>query len=479
MTTTGASPSRVRRWWIVGAVLSVVVVPAVTAVVVVMAPKRTGQPVAVPPLGLPAQELLTSSMRKEPVPGWKTSSEMLGFPPGTIPKVIGNIGNNGYFLGITGTGWWLVGVDVSTGQRSFPPVELGRSDHALAFNCFVNGPTMVLCLRQDRDPAKPARAWVVDTGRGAMMFDGPSDLRLSTMQNHPLVEQRGNYAVATVNGEGVHGIGARGEPTWFVPGSGIIAQEKDWDHDVAPQPLAVQGGPNSSTTDVVFSVADGKVVKPEVPQGGRFGLAFVYPGGFGYEYSATGEYFSDQVAFFDDSGRELSRPNFKATILTGSRGIPMVQTPSADVVLTLEGRKLLELPKSTAMPYTRPIGERLFIETGGERESSWRQYDLRTGASGKTCDIEGLGYYYIASDGAVAVLIGDSDAARGFDLTTCDELWSLPGSTQSQTKEVWTVNTTLIQRTNDELFSTRLVSGFVRAPKETAHKSRWGVRRRA
>ena len=345
MTTTGAS-SRARLWWILGSVLTVVVVAAVTAVVFVTTRKPPEQPQSAPPLGIPAQELLASSMRKEPVPGWKTSSETLGFPPGTIPKVIGNIGNNGYFLGITGRGWWLVGVDVSTGKRSFPPVELGRSDDALSFDCFVNGPTMVLCLRQDRDPAKPARVWVVNTGRGAMMFDGPSDLRLSTTQNQPLVEQRGNYAVATVNGEGVHGIGARGELTWFVPGSGIIAQPKDWEHDAGPQPLAVQGGANSSTTDVVFSVADGKVVQPEVPQGARFGKAMAYPNGFGYEYSATGDVFSDQVAFFDTSGKTLGRPDFKGTILDGSREIPMVQTPSADVVLTLEGRKLLELPKS-------------------------------------------------------------------------------------------------------------------------------------
>jgi len=33
------------------------------------------------------------------------------------------------------------------------------------------------------------------------------------------------------------------------------------------------------------------------------------------------------------------------------------------------------------------------------------------------------------------------------------KLWSLPGSTQSEAKDVWKVNTTLIQRVNDELFS--------------------------
>jgi hypothetical protein len=311
---------------------------------------------------------------------------------------------------------------------------------------------MVLCVREDRDASKPARAWVVDTERGAMIFDGPTELRIPPTPNHPEVEQVGNYAVATVNGEGAHGVGPHAELTWFVPGDGTLGPVEDWDRDTEPQPLAVQGGGDASTTDVVFSVADGKVVKPEVPQGWRFGRAIAYPGGFGYEYSATGDYFSDQVAFFDDFGRELSRPNFKGTLRTGSRDLPMVQTPSNDVVLTLDGRTLLELPKSTLMPYARLIEERLVIASDDEQRS-WQQYDLRSGASGKTCQIESLGYSYIGSDGEVAVLSGDDTPAQGYDLVTCDKLWSLQGSTQSKAKDVWKVNTTLIQRTNDELFS--------------------------
>jgi hypothetical protein len=184
-------PSRVRRWWIVGLVLSVVVVGTVTAIVFLAAPKPTGQSQSAPPLGISAQTLLTSSMRKEPVPGWKTSSEDLGLPPGTVPKVLGNVGDHGYFLGITGRGWWLVAIDVATGRRTASPVELGLSDNALAFDCFINGPTTVICVRQDRDPNKAARAWVVDMGRGAMMYDGPTDLRISTTDNHPNLYQSG------------------------------------------------------------------------------------------------------------------------------------------------------------------------------------------------------------------------------------------------------------------------------------------------
>jgi len=386
------------------------------------------------------------------VPGWKTSSEELGLPPGTVPKVIGNVGNRSVFLGITGTGWWLVGIDVATGRRSFAPVELGRTDDALTFNCFVNGPTMVLCVRQDRDPSKGARAWVVDTERGAKIFDGPTDLRIPPTDGHPNLEQVGDYAIATVNGEGAHGVGSHAELTWFVPGDGNVGQQAEWDRDVAPQPLAVQGGPGSSTTNVVFSVADGTVVKPEVRQSEQFGRAVAYPGGFGYEYSATPASVTDGVAFFDNSGKLLSHPSFQGDLRTGSLDLPMMETNSVDVVLTLDGRKLIELPKAPLMPYARLIGARLFL-TSDEKQKTWQEYDLRTGAAGKTCDVDSLGYSYIGSDGEVAVLRGETSAARGIDLVTCDEIWSLPGETQSEGKDVWRVNTTLIERINDELFS--------------------------
>lgn len=434
----------------------VVVVAAATIVVVVQRKHATKSQVALPPstsqLGLPEQRLLTSSMRREPVPGWRISSSELGFPAGTVPKLIGNVGDRGFFLGITGRGWWLVGIDVATGRRSFAPVELGASENALTFNCFVNGPTMVICVRQDRNPNQPARAWVVDTEKGTLIFDGATDLRIPPTDNHPELEQVGDYVVATVTGEGVYGVGPHGELTWLVPGSGHLTQATEWDRDVAPQPLAVQDGAGSSTTSVVFSVADGKVVKPELPQGQRFGRAIAFPGGFGYEYSATGGYPSGGVAFFDVSGKPLGHPELVGTLRIGSLDLPMVETESTDVVTTLAGRKVLEIPKSTLAPSARLIRTRLLI-TADESKAHWQQYDLTTGVSGKTCEIEDLGFSYIGSDGAVAIVVGRRTPAEGYDLTTCDKLWSIPGSTQSEAKDVWKVNTTLVQRTNDELFS--------------------------
>ncbi|MDT5110779.1 MAG: hypothetical protein QOK33_4513 [Mycobacterium sp.] len=441
--------NRANRWWVAGAAVLALLLTATT---IVMAATRHHDASSTPSkspaaVGLPAQLLLTSSMRKQPVPGWQISAEQLGLPPGGVPKLIGNVGDRGIFLGITGTGWWLAGVDVATGKRLFPAVELGRPDDALGFNCFVNGPKMVLCIREDRDPAKPARAWVVDTDHGSTIFDGPTELRIPPFDNHPTVEQRGDYAVATVSGEGVHGVGPHAELTWFVPGGGHLSGEKDWEHDAAPQSLAAQDGGPSSSTYVVFSLADGTAVKPQVPQGVLLSQAIIYPGGFGYEYSVNGEFSSTQVRFFDDTGKALGQPDFKGTILTGSRDVPMVTTPSKDVVLTLDGHELLELAATPGLE-ARLVGQRLFV-TGGGDDRHWRQYDLQSGATEKTCDIEGIGSYYIASDGEVAVLMGDDSAAVGYDLATCDKLWSIPSSVQ----DVWRVNTTLIEHINDEMFS--------------------------
>lgn len=453
MKKTRAPSSPARWWWLAGSVLTVVAVAAVTAVIYVTTRTSVGQPQAAPPPGLSPQELLTSSMRSEPVPGWKTSAQELGLPPGGVVKAITNLGDRGYFLGITGTGWWLVGIDVTNGHSSFAPIDLGSAENASGIDCFVNGPTMVLCVRQDRDPNMPAHAWVMNTERGSLTYDGQTELRISRSQDHPVLQQAGDYAVATLNGKGVRGVGPDAEVTWFVPGDGSLSQQKDWEHDTTPQPVAVQGGAANSATDVVFSTSTGQVFNPPVPQGGRFGMAFVYPGGFGYEYASVGGFSWDRVAFFDDSGRELSRPDLEGVLLTGSRDVPIVRTATADVVMTLDGRKLVELPAIVPMRSSRVIGERLFVSSVADDTASWQQYDLRTGRPGRACGGDSLGPYYIASDGEVAVSFGERTPAEGIDLNTCQTLWSFSSSSQSESIDVWRVNTTLIQRTNDELFS--------------------------
>lgn len=170
--------------------------------------------------------------------------------------------------------------------------------------------------------------------------------------------QVGDYAVAAVEGEGVHGVGPHAELTWFVAGSGHLTQSTEWARDVGPQRLAVQDG--ASTASVVFSVDDGTEIKPDVQQGEQLGRAMIFPGGFGYEYRSGGDGI-DRAAFFDEAGKALSRREVNGTLGIGSLDVPLVRTETRDVFFNLEGQQLLDIPLAERMPYARLIGTRLFI----------------------------------------------------------------------------------------------------------------------
>lgn len=399
---------------------------------------------------LPQQVLLTSSMRQQPVRGWSLTVSELGLPPGTDIRPIGSAGDRGVFLGIANDGWWLMGIDVDDGRRLFGPVRLGSAEGATDFKCFVNAPPDVLCVRQMSDVAAPATAWVVNTSTGELTYDGPTELRVAAAQGKSRLEQVGNYAVATHEGKGMYGVGARGELTWFVPGNGILpAQFATWARDAPPTTLAVQN--SGGVADVVFSVVDGRVVKPAVPHDVQLGQAVVYTDGFGYEYTTTSD-MSERVAFFDDTGKKLSEPEPGGTLETRSVDLPTVGSPVNDRIFTLDGRQLLALPPSIPSPNARLIGSRFYIATDADHRQ-WQQFDLKTGETGTTCDGDSLGFSYIASDGEVAVALGKDTPAQGVDLATCETLWSVPGPTANRVEEVWKVNTVLVERSGDELFS--------------------------
>jgi hypothetical protein len=156
---------------VLGSVLTVLVVATVTAL----------------SLGLPAQELLTASMRKNPSRLGRRRPECSDSRRAPSPKSLATLVTTDTFSGsLARAGGWPGSMCPLDGVPFLRSSSVGRT---------------VLYLRQDRDPAKPSRAWVVDAEHGSMLFDGPSDLRLSQVQDQPLIEQRGNYAVATVNGE--------------------------------------------------------------------------------------------------------------------------------------------------------------------------------------------------------------------------------------------------------------------------------------
>lgn len=444
-------PAQVRRWLVPGVILLAAVV-AVTAVLVVGQRKIEGRPQAPASIsGLPQQTLLSSSMRQQPVPGWTHTVSDLGLPPGTVVRPVGNIGDRGVFLGITGEGWWLLGIDVTTGRRLYGPLRLGPAGDATDFNCYVNVPPSVICVRQGPDLKVPSTAWVVDTSLGKLTYDGPTDLRIFEAQtSQPQLEQVGDTVIASVRGKGMYGVGSRAELTWFVPGDGMLtAQFTRMARDTPASTLAVQG--SGSVTNVVFSVVDGTVVKPPVPQDVQLGRAVVYPGGFGYEYTKRNDP-TERVAFFDDTGKKLAEPEPGGRLMTRSLDLPIIRSPANDRLFTVDGRNLLTLPQSVLAPDARLINSVFYISTD-EEHKAWQQFDLVTGKAGKTCNGDSLGGYYIASDGEVAVALGDEGLAQGVDLATCDKLWSIPSPKPHEAKEVWKVNTTMVQRTDDRIFS--------------------------
>ncbi|UAK57899.1 hypothetical protein LTT02_20855 [Mycolicibacterium smegmatis] len=406
-------------------------------------------------LGLPQQSLLTEPMRRQPVPGWTVEAADLGLQ--TKDRIrfspIGNDGDRALFLAMTVQEAWVIGIDVGSGHKLFEPVWLGNHGSAealLATVCHLNGASMVLCLREDPLAKPPARAWVIDTATGELIYDGPTELRQSQTDGHPILQRLGDHLVALVDGQGVHGIGERAELTWHVIGTGSLTYPDD-DSDVAPPDLAVQS--RLREPDVVFSVADGTVLTPAIPAGEQVRRAAVYPGGFAYELArdhSTGA----GIAFFDDKGRQTGRLDGEAKLLTGSEALPMAQLANQDQILSVTGTPLLSLPKSTLLPYTRLAGTTLLVSTD-EEHSAWQQFDLRSGDSGVTCNNEALWYSYIGSSGDIVLTGGGRTPvlAQAIDLTTCETLWTLPGSTESEAKDLWRVNETLILRVNNQLSS--------------------------
>lgn len=431
--------ARLRRWAIG---LTMIVLVGCTDGTTVEQPQAD-----LPNPDLPKTALLTASMRQLPVRGWTASVSQLGLPPGSGVLPLTNVGDRGILLGITDEDWWLLGVDVGDGKRFLSPVRVGPAENA-DVDCYVNGPPMVLCVWNSRDLEVPSGAWTIDTASGTTRFQGPTDLYVRSEPDKPHLAQVGDRAVAAIPGKGVHGVGQRGELTWFVPGDGSLPTQPGWEIDTTLPALAVQGG--GEVADIVFSAVDGKIVKPSLPHDVQLGKAIVYPGGFGYQYTPASDFTEDRVAFFDSSGNSLGQPTSEGILENGSPDLPMVLTAREEIVSTLAGERLLELPRTLASSTTRLIASRMFIAQGPGEE--WRQFDLRTGAEGKPCPGESLGAYFIASDGEVVVATGDTTAAQGVDLTSCQTLWTLPKRPDDAVR-VWRVNNTLVQRAGDELFS--------------------------
>jgi hypothetical protein len=396
-------------------------------------------------------------MRAQPVAGWRTSVTDLGLPApaeGPAPSrignlddplrsrpLIGNLDDHAYLLASSpatpGPQWWVVGIDVRDGHSLFAPVRLGATTRPP--QCFLNGPTDVLCLNNDSSHI----AWVVDAQSGAVTYTGPTDLRLgyATLA----VKQVGIYAVAETEDQGVYGIGARAQTTWFVPGNGHLQPAPTPGFEPVPQSLATQLSADPRAYDMtVYSLSDGNVVKPDVDDGAHLGMTEVYPGGFAAEVEVGRK--SLGIQFFDDSGKRLDGRGVEGA-LTGSPGLPIVTSSGRSSVYSPEGRKLLDIPEGA----TRLVGTTLFVnENKSDAFPMWRQYDLKTGSKGPACDFN-MSNFLGTNGSAIVFEVTNRQAglvAKARDLATCETLWTLPSHVDSFAR-VWRVNTTLVQLSDD------------------------------
>ncbi|MCB0931382.1 MAG: hypothetical protein KDB71_05715 [Mycobacterium sp.] len=442
-----------RSWPLIVAVLAVVLMVVLAMVVfgwtragvLGIGPRPAWQP--------PPQTRLSSSMHVPPVPGWRLRASNLGLPtrfatsddPQFADPFIGNVDNHAYFLAgsptATGTQWWVAGIDVESGKSMFKPVPLNIAPWAP--QCFLNGPTALLCIDFD---GHRSQAWVIDVPAGRQSFSGPTDLR--TIAGHLEVKQIGIYAVAQTSGQGVYGIGPKAQTTWFVPGAGS-ADYRFMPDDFAPQTLVTQNAlGRGATRMVVFRVSDGHVFEPVMPEGANAGSAAVYPGGFALEVRDDrpgGRLVG--VNFYDDDGKQLGHIDSAGSggsLQPGAVDLPIVESGRDATVYSADGTALAQIQDNSDELL---IGDRLFFEA-----FNVEQYDLSTGTRVEPCKFGYAQSSYVGTDGVVGVFEkgGRKVAMKtyGLDLATCKTLWTTT-SRRDAFHYLWRVNTTLVQLSED------------------------------
>ena len=437
-----APPRRNATWLIVGLVGAVVlvVVLAIAVVLIVRPFARSNDVPAVSysgTLGVPGQHLL-APMAAQPSPGWRL--DLKGLLPGSVtPKAesfVGRIEDTGYFVVADykgGSGlpeMWVLGVDVTSGTPTFPPVRLSGWGEV---TCYLNGPRRVLCLQHAGDD-ETFDAYVIDSERGAVLSHAPT--RLSPFD----VRQVGDYAVAVQDDTGAHGIGDQAQLTWSVTGTSVLLSEVDGRYFPGDPPANVAvlttDGP-----DRAFSAVDGTVL---VQSDGRI-EPFV--GGVVVQ-SQPG---TNAFDVYDDHGGVVGHyaaPGRHTAVSTGPGQLPEValDLDGTQVVLDPRGVPMAVL-KTTTLRNSRIIGSALFTTTdvNPTGETEWEKFDLKTGQRVSTCRGLPLGQReYIGSDGNVVIgafgLPNESRTLVAVDTDTCGNAWTI-----DDLADAWSVGYTLVQ----------------------------------
>jgi hypothetical protein len=465
----GAAGRRRRRWWWVSAVLVVVVLAGVG-----MWAWRSGRvggaggTVAqpwIPPMGTPKDLLVSFGLDRQPVAGWQIGPTAVGLPDyAPLGVLFAGSGDKAYFLSefldefcehaCRPQQAWVYGIDTRTGAKLFDPVPL--PGYRYAVKCFGNGPGVAVCLRH----MDPSTVWVIDLERGSLTFTGPTDVGLDAFTGRPAAHPVGTHLgqtrlLATVDGQGVYGMGPHGERTWFAPGNGFFTPRDYRVADDIPAPtLAVSVG-RGAECDRVFSVVDGTDLTPKAPPAGAaLGRAMVYNEGFAYSY--RNEQTRDTgVLFYDTKGHLVAqRPTGQSqVILLDNPPMPAISVDGNIEIFTAAGKPVTQFAEPKIANEVRTIGTKIYTGVGQPSERRWQQWDLLTGQPGPTCTGMNLNGTlpdgtYVGSDGTTIVTgIGTVGEQYGaVNMTTCQLMWQTPDGAHV---EIWKVGTGLIQRDRD------------------------------
>ncbi|MBN3459626.1 hypothetical protein JNN96_36960 [Mycobacterium sp. DSM 3803] len=409
------------------------------------------------PIGTPQDLFISFPLDRQPVTGWRLTATDIGLPPGDTGTLVGTSGKNAFFLASRGCDkdcsdpvGWVYGIDTDTGATLFPPVPLRGLGTG---SCHLNGSHMAVCVASPtpgyEDTLPPPTVWTIDLGDGSVMYSGPTDLDTT---GGPKLVDVGNFhgetrVVAAVEGEGLHGVGPRGELTWFVPGDGD-AEMLPVINDIPPMTLAIQNGSDAGEVARVYSTETGKDLTPAAPDGTTIESPQIYNGGFAYEFSEEGG--KAGILFFDSSGKLVHRQEGDRGRLQRNTAMPVVMVGSNLHIFTAAGTILAQVPASDIISESQIIGTKLYLSQGGVGENSrWQQWDLLSGTPGPICHYQ-LGAGYVGSDGNVILTqreIGGEVVA--LDPATCDTIWTVPDNRTATIK----VGSNLIQINPDNTVS--------------------------
>ena len=439
-----------RRWLRV--LLTLLIVPVVLVVVIVIAVallpdfEMGGKHVDIPPVSYPgtpeAPGPLLASLREKPVPGWSVDLRELHPEAGSAYiEYLGATGEHAFFVSETFSRskdplvrhGWLLGLDVTTGRQLFPAVPTGDVDS----QCYRNGPHRVLCLskREQGTPGYRYENYVIDADSGRVLNHGPTELVPRFSGGGPWeVQQVGDYAVIAREGDGIHGIGDDGRPSWFSAGTGRV--------NIAVGGFATVDSGSGHYT--VLSLADGTVAAPGE------GVPYLYADGFAVNERSK---HTETVRFYDRSGAQIGEYRLPkgASAYLGSDGLlpwltfNLYQDDETQLIFDARGVPMVAVRAGAGAQPSKLIGANVYVEPAGSSDAPtavWPKYSLRTGERVSAC--AGLPLSdYIGSDGTVVLGRLRTDAASGpaiaVDTNTCTTLWQI-----DEPSPMWAIGSTLV-----------------------------------